>query len=520
MTPTPRRARRPSCARSRARRCSHGAWPASTRADARLATLTRGLASAGDAPGARALGHAAALKPTARCLEREQLLDQSEDEADAVTRARVTALRDELAELRALTYGGDQRELATRAADTLARAEALGHAPVVAEAALLLGRMQVKLSAFAEATETLERAHFTARESGHREVAVDAAAELIYATGFGLAKGELARVWAKNADAELSRLGPGGPEERTLLTVRGNTWAGLGELDEARADLQRALELTRARFGERDPRTGAALNNLGRAYAMSGELDRAGELFAASHAAWRASVGDEHPEAALAIGNLASVYDLQGRRDEARALYERQLAILLETRGEHHAHTASTLHNLATLHVSDGARELAEGYLQRALAAEERIFGPAHPELAETLNSLADNARARGDFAAARAHAERSLALLAEAETASKRRETATAHMFRGISIWRMGHPEDALEDLARAVALYAEDDPGSRLLHRARRERGGALWDAGQRADGRAETLRAREGFAALGPEHQEQLDEIDGWLAARPDE
>ncbi len=480
-----------------------------------LAALTEGLAGGHAKTHDRALRLVATLKPTARCLDHDYLLDQTDVPEDPEVAARVERLQRELAELRALEYTGEQDKAATLAAAALVKAESLGYQPLEAEAALLLGRMQSKLGEYERATETLERAHFTARESGSREVASDSAAELIYATGIGLAKGDVARVWAKAGEAELNRLGRGGPEERVLLTIRGNTWARLGELEAARADLERALEITRETYGEHDVRTALALNNLGGPVAMSGELDRAGELFAESLAAWRASVGDGHPEAALAIGNLANVHDLQGRPDEARPLYERQLEILQETRGEQHPHTAAALHNLATLLVSAGERELADSHLRRALAAEETIFGPDHPELVETLNALADNAHNLGELEAAREHADRALRLVNGSERTGSLRETAAAHMLRGVITRKQGQAKAALPDLERAVELFTEHGEAAVLLHRSRRELGFALQGAGREGEARAAVLRSRDGFAALGQDYAEQVAELDAWLA-----
>jgi tetratricopeptide (TPR) repeat protein len=240
---------------------------------------------------------------------------------------------------------------------------------------------------------------------------------------------------------------PDREQQHMLLRRRGRMAGELYRVHEGVADLERALALAEALWGEDDLRTLDALSDLAIVSARAGRLDeserhrravaerteriwggesvglavafdnlavllqrmggdeRLAEAEALSRRALRiyASKGVERSmTAAITANNLASTLSALGQRDEAIEALRMALDVLSEILGPDHPRTAIVRHNLGRNLVMVGALEEAEQALQGSAEALRVAFGEQDPRLAIWRTTRAELLLRRGEPAAAR----------------------------------------------------------------------------------------------------------------------
>lgn len=114
--------------------------------------------------------------------------------------------------------------------------------------------------------------------------------------------------------------------------------------------------------------------------------------------------------------------------------------------------------------------------MQRALAIQEEVLGPRHPDLVLPLSGLARIAHAEHDDGTARRLAERAVSIVEAADVSQR-----------------------ILADVRFLLAQVSWSDPS-------------------QRARARTLAKQARDACAALGEPGEDELPEIDAWLAEHP--
>jgi tetratricopeptide (TPR) repeat protein len=346
----------------------------------------------------------------------------------AAARELVEALGAQLAAARAQGEGGRPRrgyELATAAS---AAAEALGYPPILAEALVTQGSLEVLTGAYSAAEVSLGRAWWTALGARHDEAAATAAVALIAVVGRRLGRAEEGVVWARHAEAMLTRRGaldrlqalrlenlaalhqgqaryaealrdldeasdvyrrvlpPAHPTFAELAAKRGDALRGLGRAEEALVELEAARSALEAAYGADHPRVAATLNNLGAAYTAAGELGPAKAALERALVIEEAALGAEHPDVAATLNNLAIVLMKRAEVDAAEVALDRAIAI----RGREAADPAlsDALLNRGSLRLQRGQRALALVDYERALVNDLTIFGEQHPNVAITRNNL------------------------------------------------------------------------------------------------------------------------------------
>ena len=120
-----------------------------------------------------------------------------------------------------------------------------------------------------------------------------------------------------------------------------------------------------------------------------GNLEETKSIVQRALASYDTILGQDRPSSVLAINNKADVYSEQGRLDEAESIYQRALAGWEFTLGRDHPSTLSTFNNLATLYGEQGRQDNAESTYQRALASREPTLRHDHPDRSQTLLGLA-----------------------------------------------------------------------------------------------------------------------------------
>jgi serine/threonine-protein kinase len=429
--------------------------------------------------------------------------------------------RETLSRAEALERAGRYRaglELALPVADA---ADALGYAPLQAEAQLAVGLLEWHLGAYDRCERALERAYFLAQEIEHDELAREAVTMLAYVVAKlelrpddGLRWLEAARVaaervggdkaWGDYLDAEGSVLwaarrkhdalaryraalplfekewGPKHPEVAGVLNNIGLLLLDLDQPELALDHIRRSLSIRETALGPEHPEVGKMLNNLGLALAQAGRIDEAIASFERAHALRLRVLGPDHPDVAKPLANLAGVELERGRLLEAESHAASALAIRERAHGPESVEAAAMHVLVARIRLVQQRDDEAVGSLTRAVLAVEQALGAEHVELVDPLVHLAEAERRVGRPAEALAHVQRALALGGAV----------------GLEPWELAH--------------------GRLVLARVH-------WDHGERADAWAQAEAARYAYASL-PEARRRrmaasIAELEQWWAEHGD-
>jgi tetratricopeptide (TPR) repeat protein len=185
-----------------------------------------------------------------------------------------------------------------------------------------------------------------------------------------------------------------------VLTALGNGLGRQGEVDDAIASIQRALEIEQAELGPEDPTCARTMHDLAnREVKLAARVEDARRHFEQARAALVAAYGPRYEEVALCDVGLADVARAQHRPKEAMRLLESALAGLRPT----HRNVSEIERDLGQL-----ARELDDPagsipHFRRAIEAYVRLGitggapADAHSGLALSLVELDRYAEARGE---------------------------------------------------------------------------------------------------------------------------
>jgi serine/threonine protein kinase/tetratricopeptide (TPR) repeat protein len=354
-----------------------------------------------------------ALAPLDRCADVPLLRAVVRPPEDAETRARVDALRKNLAALRAKFDAGFFRQTVEQAPELVATARKIGYRPLVAETLALLGTAAAKTEEAGTAREALQEAFVVSEASRHDEVRADVAAVLVYVVGYEEGQFDEAYRWAGIADAILQRLGG--------------------------HDLLRAW----------------SLNDVGAVYFRQGRREAAIRVFKESLALKEKVLGHQHPDVGVSEGNLAISLAEMGRHDEALSHIERAIKIVEAGLGTAHPDLAIQLNNhgeiLNALHRYADARRVFE----RAQQIWERELGSENRGLADSLTGVGLSYLGARDATDAVAFLERARDIRAAKESNLAKRAEASFALARAL--WASSRDRDRARQLAdEARTVYA----------------------------------------------------------------
>jgi tetratricopeptide (TPR) repeat protein len=192
-----------------------------------------------------------------------------------------------------------------------------------------------------------------------------------------------------------------GDESAEVAEARNNLavfYKWCGRFDEARALYEQALRVLAQLEGERSLAAGAVHHNIG------GILHAQGDCAAAEPHARRAceisqaSLGKEHPRTLQDLGAYAAVLDGLERYDESECIYREVLAAWELIGGPEHYEVAANLHNFAATLAARGAWDTAERHYRRALEIKGRLLEDDSVDIAVTRNNLGQLLTQMGRF--------------------------------------------------------------------------------------------------------------------------
>lgn len=327
-----------------------------------------------------------------------------------------------------------------------------------------------------------------------------------------------------------------------MLAVLGRLYQQLGLYDRALPLLEEALDVRRARLGDRDPDVVQSTADLASLLYDRGEYDRA-EPLAREALEIRRDEGEDSL-VARAMSSLASVLDARGEYEQADSLFragltldrrlgnrrliagdlenlgvaywrqgkytealplaEEALAMHRALYGDEHTEVATSLLNVATILMASGEYARAESMLRECLAMRRKLLGDRHPFVALTLSNLGQVLQQEGRLAAAEKAYREALEIRREA-FGDDHMDVASSLNDLGVVRYFQGDPAGAAKQFEQALAIWrralGESHPtvltGMNNLGAARRVAGDL--DGAERV--LRETLALRR--KALGDEH-----------------
>jgi len=508
----------------------------------------------------RAVPAALALTPLPTCADAEGLLAQSPLPADPAGRAEAGALRTELARSTALTRAGKPKDALEAVTPLVARARALGYAPVLAEILQQLGISQRDVGDPKVAEATLIEAARTGAAAKDDTLVAKAMIEQLWVVGYRggrqaealalvpyieaaivragndpLVLGGMYRYQAILLDAEgkygdalaavqralalYPRSSAEGREVATALVTMGNIYNDSDDLAQARAAYEHARGIFVRLYGTDHPESIAAQNNLANVLLKEGKFAAAGDIYRTVLAVSERVSGPTSQRSGMALAALGMVLEAQEQWDEAHAITLRALAVYEKNLGPDHPDLAGPLSNLGDEMMDQERWAEAEPYYARALAIREKAFGKDNVRTAYALALMARLRLAQRNFAEALPMARRvleirehglppghqeigeALILIAGASAGLLRIDDGLAAAERGIAV------------LAASQAKVAPVDLGDAWFVVARVAR-----QAGRRARAEEAAGNARQAYERVEPATKQtrKLHELAAWVAA----
>ncbi len=488
--------------------------------DRRMACLDRGLAGLGgateaivqrDADAQAALEATFGLSPPERCLDPETFDDEPVPDDPSVA-VRVELVRQAVARIDGMRHAGAYQTVLEQLDPVLAEAEALGYGPLVAEVLAAKAEATNGLRDVDGSRSLLERAYEEATSSGHGVQALRASIDLVWVVGVLGRAPDDAAPWVRRAEALLEREGGAPRIAAELQRNRGLLAYARGEYAVAIEGLERSASALEA-AGDTGPTLGNVYNNLGVNRQLLGQLAEAAAAYQQALNIYDRAYGGDHPLSGQVLANLGVAQRRLGDRVAGRASLERSVEVISKTMGPDNPAVYAPLVNLGNLDVVEGHPLRAVPKIERAIAVLVKARGPDHPTLAEPIDALGNALAAIGRHEQAFHEFSRAVRLLSDS-AGSSRNGLAHAVMGQGVSLRELGRRAEAQERLRHAVTLFEsfEADSGPQ---------GEARYHLALAVDDPDEARRLMGEALALFGEAEDRVGEIErtrAWLAEHP--
>jgi len=180
------------------------------------------------------------------------------------------------------------------------------------------------------------------------------------------------------------------PEEHApLLSNYALTLQRLGELGDARHNMESAIEINRKHLPENHPDLATTYSNLAMILLELGELGEARRNIEAAIRIERKHFPEDHPDLAVRYSNLAMILKHFGDLDDARQNMEAAIRIQRKHLPEDHPNLAGSYSNLAMVFKDLGELREARQNMEAAIRITQNHFAEDHPDLAGRYSNLA-----------------------------------------------------------------------------------------------------------------------------------
>ncbi|HND51319.1 MAG TPA: tetratricopeptide repeat protein, partial [Pirellulaceae bacterium] len=213
----------------------------------------------------------------------------------------------------------------------------------------------------------------------------------------------------------LRALGAAHPQVADSHTNIGQLALAKGDTSRARSEFERSWEIRRESAGEESPSAAHGLNDLGMVLLMQGDFVAATEMLTAALAIRQRTLPKDHYEISLSLNNLALAWRESGELDLARELWEEAVCRLEGAFPPDHPWMLSLAENLAVAEAQHESWLSARKRFENAAALSRQRYGECGRtarlqfHLAHALHSLGETGRAREEWQAAEAWAEKAV---------------------------------------------------------------------------------------------------------------
>lgn len=191
----------------------------------------------------------------------------------------------------------------------------------------------------------------------------------------------------------------------------GEIRAGQGRIDDAVALFDKALAAAEKQYGGDHPVVLESLINRGVIEGYRGRILDGAAYIERAMALLDSMPGASPSQRFNTVQAMAAVSEARGKLDQALVYTEQALELARELAEAHPEHLALALHNYATMLMGVGRHADALAPSRESVEAFTAITGESAPNLIPVLETLAEIEEVMGDFAMAKLHHERRLAL-------------------------------------------------------------------------------------------------------------
>lgn len=210
-------------------------------------------------------------------------------------------------------------------------------------------------------------------------------------------------------------------------------------------------------LGPEHPKVLSSRNNLASAMWLSGDADGAAREFRELLPIRRRVEGDRDPSTLATINNFSLVLRSKPEwRDEASVLSREVYEARLDTLGEAHPSTITSMLNLGLVLLDLGKSDDGLELIARAVELRRQVLGPDNSATVTGQKTYGEALRKVGREAEAEAPL-RFAAERADANPNIDRRSRAEAHDSLGRCLVELGHVDEGVAELDRALTLYVE---------------------------------------------------------------
>jgi tRNA A-37 threonylcarbamoyl transferase component Bud32/tetratricopeptide (TPR) repeat protein len=287
--------------------------------------------------------------------------------------------------------------------------------------------------------------------------------------------------------------------EATVRHAVGDAYLGMGELDRARPQLERALAIRLRELGPRHPDTLLSQCRLSLVALMFGDVDRGRSLVEQAMQAAKGELSEDHPVTQELHLSFAI---LLGNTRESEEHLEAAVAGLSRLYGPEDPRALEALSYLARVRIYAGRLDAAEADIRRGLAAQRRMPNglPAVRVRGHFTYRLGDLELHRRRYPQAAAAYARAVEDFAKVYGEDNPWSTTNIRLMRGIALQLAGRYAEAADALAEAEAFYLKKlPPSAPNVVSLRPFLARCLLATGRRAEAAARARAAVEGAAVF---------------------
>jgi tetratricopeptide (TPR) repeat protein len=324
---------------------------------------------------------------------------------------------------------------------------------IVVDSMITFGAARAEAGDYDAAESALRDALATATGAGEMRRAAAAQINLAFVEGLGRGQFSVAAerlAWSRSA---LDGVGGDALLDARFHHTRGCIAHREHQLDDACADLERALQLYRDAMGDDAIKLAEVRSNLGEAMRAAGRPEEAcAELEKAHQHALRVR-GTMSREGASILDTWAGILQDLGRYDEALERYQQALDMRTTLLGAEHPLCADSHIHLGQLLLTMARFDAAAEHLEQGMRIARSALGPNSPSVRAALNNLGGVLLKKGDGPGAWKYLERALAI-AEHVFGAEHAEVASTLNNLGNVLLESAELERAMAYFERALAI------------------------------------------------------------------